>query len=67
MAKLTLNVDALQVESFAPSAAAAAERGTVHGQEGLFAASKPSCAVSCGYVTDPCICDPINPLTSSGC
>ena len=63
MAKLTLNIDALQVESFNPSHAAAAERGTVHGQEGLLAASKPSCAVSCGYVTDPCICDPVHPLT----
>lgn len=63
MAKLTLNLDALQVESFNPSGAAAAERGTVHGQEGLLAASKPSCAVSCGYATDPCICDPVHPLT----
>jgi hypothetical protein len=66
MAKLKLNLDALQVESFASSHAAAAERGTVHGQA-LFAASKPSCAVSCGYVTDPCICDPIKPLTTSLC
>ena len=64
MAKLKLNLDALQVESFGASDAAAAERGTVHSAEALFAASKPSCAVSCGYVTDPCICDPIHPLTS---
>ena len=63
MAKLTLNLDALQVESFNSSDAAAAVRGTVHGQEGLFAASKPSCAVSCGYFTDPCLCDPVHPLT----
>jgi hypothetical protein len=67
MAKLKLNLDALQVESFGSSDAAAAERGTVHGQAALFAASKPSCAVSCGYVTDPCICDPIHPLTTSVC
>lgn len=63
MAKLTLNIDALQVESFNSSDAAAGERGTVHGQEGLFAASKPSCAISCGYATDPCICGPVEPLT----
>jgi hypothetical protein len=63
MAKLKLNLDALQVESFNSSDAVAAERGTVHGQEGLFAASKPSCAVSCGYPTDPCLCDPVHPLT----
>jgi hypothetical protein len=67
MAKLKLDLDAVQVESFRPSDAAAAERGTVHGQAALFAVSKPSCAVSCGYVTDPCICDPIKPLTSSVC
>ncbi len=65
MAKLTLDLDALQVESFGTSNAAAAVRGTVHGQEGLFDATKPSCAVSCGYVTDPCICDPIKPLLPS--
>jgi hypothetical protein len=63
MAKLTLELDALLVESFDTADATAAERGTVHGQEGLFAASKPSCAVSCGYATDPCICDPVEPLT----
>lgn len=63
MAKLKLDLDAVQVESFRPSDAAVAERGTVHGQAALFAASKPSCAVSCGYVTDPCICDPVHPLT----
>jgi hypothetical protein len=64
MAKLTLELDALQVESFGTSDAAAAERGTVHGQAAMeaFAASKPSC-VSCGGYTDPCICDPIKPLT----
>ncbi|HEY0016922.1 MAG TPA: hypothetical protein VGC13_11410 [Longimicrobium sp.] len=64
MAKLTLDLDALQVESFGPSDAVAAERGTVHAREALFAASKPSCAASCGYATDPCICGPVEPLTS---
>jgi hypothetical protein len=63
MAKLTLKLDALQVESFGISDAAAAERGTVHGREGLFDATKPSCAASCGGHTDPCLCDPIHPLT----
>jgi hypothetical protein len=63
MAKLKLDLDELQVESFGASDAAAAERGTVHAREALFAASKPSCAISCGYVTDPCICGPVEPLT----
>jgi hypothetical protein len=62
MAKLKLNLDTLQVESFGASDAAAAERGTVHGAA-LFAASKPSCAASCGGFTDPCLCDPVHPLT----
>lgn len=62
MAKLKLNLDALQVESFGPGSSATAERGTVHGAA-LFAASKPSCAISCGYATDPCICGPVEPLT----
>lgn len=63
MAKLKLNLDALQVESFGASDAVAAERGTVHAREALFAASKPSCAASCGGFTDPCLCDPVHPLT----
>jgi hypothetical protein len=57
MAKLTLELDALQVESFGTTDAAAAVRGTVHGQEAL-TGTKPSC-VSCYAPTDPCICDPI--------
>ena len=61
MPKLTLKLDALQVETFGTADAAASERGTVHGH--LFDASKPSCAASCGGATDPCICDPIRPLT----
>jgi hypothetical protein len=60
MAKLTLKLDDLQVESFGTSNTAAVVRGTVHGQEALGAATgtKPSC-VSCYAPTDPCICDPI--------
>lgn len=57
MAKLTLELDALLVESFGTSSADAAVRGTVHGQEAL-TGTKPSC-VSCYAPTDPCICDPI--------
>jgi hypothetical protein len=63
MAKLKLNLGTLQVESFRSTEATEAERGTVDGQEAPFAATKPSCAVSCGYVTDPCICGPVEPLT----
>jgi hypothetical protein len=58
MAKLTLDPNALKVETFEASATLAAARGTVQ----AFDASKPSC-VSCGGYTDPCICDPIHPLT----
>jgi hypothetical protein len=60
MAKLTLELDALQVESFGTSHADVAVRGTVHGQAALAAATgtKPSC-ISCYAPTDPCICDPI--------
>jgi hypothetical protein len=60
MAKLTLELDTLQVQSFDTSDTAAVVRGTVHGQEALGAATgtKPSC-VSCYAPTDPCICDPI--------
>ena len=61
MPKLALRLDALQVESFGTSAAVVAERGTVHGQAAT--ATKPSC-VSCYAPTDPCICDPIKPLSS---
>lgn len=57
MAKLTLELDTLQVESFGTSTAAAAERGTVHGQNAV-TATKPSC-VSCNLPTDPCLCDPV--------
>lgn len=63
MAKLTLHLDDLHVESFGTSAAVAAERGTVHGQA-AFASGKPSC-ISCYAPTDPCICDPIRPLTGN--
>lgn len=68
MAKLTLELDALQVESFGTSNAAAAVRGTVQGQEALAAltGTKPSC-ITCYAPTDPCICDPIKPLTASTC
>jgi hypothetical protein len=59
MSKLTLNLDALQVESFGTANAAAAERGTVHGN----AMSKISCPVA----TDPCLCDPIHVLTERPC
>jgi hypothetical protein len=62
MNKLTLKLEALQVESFGISNAAAAERGTVHGQA-LLGASKVSCPVA----TDPCICDPIHILTERPC
>jgi hypothetical protein len=59
MAKLTLELDALQVESFGTSTSAAVARGTVHSQEALAATgTKPSC-ISCYAPTDPCICDPI--------
>jgi hypothetical protein len=61
MAKLALKLDALQVESFGTSHAAEAVRGTVQGQQAL-TGTKPSC-VSCYAPTDPCICDPINPLS----
>lgn len=56
MAKLTLDPDTLQVESFGASDAAPEQRGTVHGQAAT--GTKPSC-VSCYAPTDPCICDPI--------
>ncbi|HEX9937434.1 MAG TPA: hypothetical protein VGB15_09930 [Longimicrobium sp.] len=59
MSKLTLDLDALQVDSFGTSNAVTAERGTVHGN----AMSKMSCPVA----TDPCICDPIHLLTEKGC
>jgi hypothetical protein len=62
MAKLTLELDALQVESFGTSTAVAAVRGTVHGQAAT--GTKPSC-ISCYAPTDPCICDPIKPLLPS--
>lgn len=60
MSKLTLKIEALQVESFGTSNTAAGVGGTVRGQEALAAATgtKPSC-VSCYSPTDPCICDPI--------
>jgi hypothetical protein len=67
MAKLTLHLDDLRVESFGTSAPPAAERGTVHGQGALraFPPTKLSC-FSCD--TDPCICDPIRVLTEEeGC
>ncbi|WP_420125892.1 hypothetical protein [Longimicrobium sp.] len=60
MAKLMLELDALKVESFGTSPAAAAVRGTVYGQAAT--GTKPSC-VSCYAPTDPCICDPIRVLT----
>jgi len=58
MNKLTLDLDALRVDSF--GTANAAVRGRVHGQAalGLLGDSKVSC-VSCGGATDPCLCDPI--------
>ncbi|HET7229874.1 MAG TPA: hypothetical protein VFJ16_07725 [Longimicrobium sp.] len=56
MNKLTLDLDALQVDSFGTADAAAAERGTVHGNA---TGTKPTC-VSCGGATDPCLCDPIH-------
>jgi hypothetical protein len=55
MAKLKLDLDALQVESFRSSNTAATVSGTVHGHA---TGTKPSC-VSCYAPTDPCICDPI--------
>lgn len=61
MAKLTLDLDALQVESFGTSNTAEAVRGTVHGQQAV-TGTKPSC-VSCYAPTDPCICDPFKPLS----
>jgi hypothetical protein len=61
MAKLMLELDALKVESFGTSPAAAAVRGTVYGQQAA-TGTKPSC-VSCYAPTDPCICDPIRDLT----
>jgi hypothetical protein len=60
MKKLKLDLDSLQVDSFGTSGAAAAERGTVHGR--AVTGTKPSC-VSCGGFTDPCLCDPYQPLT----
>lgn len=68
MAKLTLHLDDLRVESFGTSAPAAAERGTVHGRGALrsFPPTKPS-YVSCGGHTDPCLCDPVHLLTEEDC
>ena len=62
MNKLTLDLDALQVDSFGTDAAAKAERGTVHGQAAL--ELRGASKISCPVATDPCICDPIRPLTS---
>lgn len=61
MAKLKLELDALQVESFGTASATEAVRGTVHAEAAT--GTKPSC-VSCYAPTDPCICDPIKPLSS---
>ncbi|MBB4634726.1 hypothetical protein [Longimicrobium terrae] len=60
MPKLTLEVEALQVESFGTSNTGTVMHGTVRGQEALAGATgtKPSC-ISCYNPTDPCICDPI--------
>ena len=54
MQKLTLNLDALAVESFDPQAAAPRERGTVQGHEVL----TPMCAVTSGI--NSCWCSEYN-------
>jgi len=64
MKKLTLDLDALQVETF-DTTDSTAERGTVHGLE-QFGPSRPSC-ISCYAPTDPCICDPPHGLTEELC
>ncbi len=71
MKKLTLDLDSLRVESF-DIEAPAREHGTVHahaitefGDSCDFCgggSQKGSC-VTCDVPTDPCICDPFEPLT----
>ena len=71
MKKLTLDLDALRVESF-DTDADAREQGTVHahaeiGAENTDRTCKVSCpygsCVTCYIPTDPCICDPFEPAT----
>ena len=54
MKKLTLDLDAIRVESFA-TGAGKREQGTVQAYAGTF--------LTCPVRTDPCLCDPFEPLT----
>ena len=70
MKKMTLDLDALQVDSFDTDDAASA-RGTVRGAESVLipapedgtlggGESGKTC-ITCNRPTDPCLCDPIYP------
>jgi hypothetical protein len=52
MKKLKLNLDRLQVESFAPAAEPAAPRGTVRGMEPW--SEEDTCRYTCGYSCRTC-------------
>ena len=59
MKKLTLDLDAIRVESFDTDAGGRAQ-GTV--QAYAFASGAKTC-ITCPVRTDPCLCDPFEPLT----
>jgi hypothetical protein len=61
MKKLTLDLDAIRVESF-DTDAPAREQGTVRAY--ALGSGGKTC-ISCPVPTDPCLCDPFEPLTEA--